>query len=128
MNKNPALLFAWIILAVAAPVLAIAALYELLRYSPYEDPGALPAGVWLGLAAILDAAIAIVLLLARPVRGAIHGYSAWRHSLTPGERAALSLAEAAAMTAAHEAWRHHNGQVSARLTRSVMGDGQDGPE
>lgn len=127
MRKNPALLLTWLALTAAAPVLAIAALCELFRYSPYEDPGALTAGVWLGLAAIVVTATAIIMLIARPVRRAIRGYSAWRGSLTAGERAAIAFAEAAAMAAAHESWSHHNGEVSARLTRSVMGEDQDGP-
>ena len=48
-------------------------------------------------------------------------YRAWKASLTPQQRAAVDLAEAAAMTAAVVAMRQHHERTNARLTRSVMG-------
>ena len=48
-------------------------------------------------------------------------YREWKASLTPQQRAAADLAEAAAMTAAAVAmWEHHK-RTNARLTSSVMG-------
>ena len=48
-------------------------------------------------------------------------YRVWKASLTPQQRAAVDLAEAAAMTAAAVAmWEHHK-RTDARLTSSVMG-------
>ena len=48
-------------------------------------------------------------------------YREWKASLTPEQRAAADLAEAAAITAAAVAmWKHHK-RTDARLTSSVMG-------
>ena len=48
-------------------------------------------------------------------------YREWKASLTPQQRAAADLAEAAAMTAAAVAmWQHHK-RTDARLASSVMG-------
>jgi hypothetical protein len=55
-------------------------------------------------------------------------YRAWRAGLTPQQRAAVDLAEAAAMTATAVAMRQHHKHTNARLFNSVMGhtmpDGQ----
>ena len=48
-------------------------------------------------------------------------YREWKASLTPQQRAAVDLAEAAAMTAAVIAMREHHKRTDARLTSSVMG-------
>ena len=48
-------------------------------------------------------------------------YREWKASLTPQQRAAVDLAEAAAMTAAVVAMRKHHKRTDARLTSSVMG-------
>ena len=127
---------AWLIVAgvtsgCAGIILLPVALYELFRYSPYEDPGAGTAGLWIAAAAALltgvPAGIAAATLLIR----AASGYLRWRRSLSPAQRAALAIAEATTMTAAHLAWRRHNREVSGRLTGSVMGeprgDGFPGP-
>lgn len=97
------------------------ALDALLRYSPYGNPGALGIGLWLGAAAValiaFPAAVALAVALARSARR----YLAWRRTLTPGQRAALATAELAALAVGEEALRRHNREVSARLTKSVMG-------
>lgn len=108
--------------------LAITSVAELLRYSPYEDPGALAAGTWLGLAAVGLAAVMLIALGGSAVIRAARAYRQWRRQLTPGARIAADMAEIAAMSYAHEAWSRHNREVSARLARSVMGDNGDGPE
>jgi hypothetical protein len=43
-------------------------------------------------------------------------YRQWKASLTPQQRAAVDLAEAAAMTAAAVAWREHNKRTNARYS------------
>jgi hypothetical protein len=48
-------------------------------------------------------------------------YRAWKASLTPQQRAAVDLAEAAAMTAAGIAMRQRHKRTNARLFSSVMG-------
>jgi hypothetical protein len=48
-------------------------------------------------------------------------YREWKASLTPQQRAAADLAEAAAMTAAVVAMRQHHKCTNARLSSSVMG-------
>ena len=48
-------------------------------------------------------------------------YREWKASLTPQQRAAVDLAEAAAMTAAAVAMREHHKRTNARLFSSVMG-------
>ena len=48
-------------------------------------------------------------------------YREWKESLTPQQRAAVDLAEAAAMTAADLAMRQHHKRTNARLFSSVMG-------
>ncbi|HEY6310704.1 MAG TPA: hypothetical protein VIY52_07840 [Streptosporangiaceae bacterium] len=48
-------------------------------------------------------------------------YRAWKASLTPQQRAAVDLAEAAAITTAVAAMREHHKRTDARLTASVMG-------
>lgn len=108
--------------AAATAALSVASVAELLRYSPYEDPGAGQAGFWLGLAALavggtMLTAIGLSLIL----RGA-RGYLRWKSSLTPGARVAADIAEIALMSEAHERWRGHNQAVSERLSRSVMGE------
>lgn len=112
--------------AAAVAGLSIAAVAELMRYSPYEDPGALTAGVWLGLGALGIAGTMLAVFGGSiAVRGA-RGYLQWKRQLTPDERIAAGIAEIAAMGYAHEAWSHHNREASARLTRSVMGAPGDG--
>jgi hypothetical protein len=48
-------------------------------------------------------------------------YREWKASLTPQQRAAADLAEAAAVTAAAIALREHHKRTSARLASSVLG-------
>lgn len=109
-----------------ALVLAVAAFTELVRYSPYEDPGAGAAGLWLSAACLACATVSFAALIARArVIGAVRGYFAWRRALPPQQRAALAAAEALAMEGAHLAWKHHNAAESARLAESVMGHGED---
>jgi len=48
-------------------------------------------------------------------------YREWKASLTPQQRAAVDLAEAAAMTAAAIAMQERHKRTDARLTSSVMG-------
>jgi hypothetical protein len=94
---------------------------ELFRYSPYGDPGAGTAGLWLAVSALLligvPVAVAAVITMVRAGRR----YLAWRRSLTPGERAAVSAAEVVFLLGAETALRHYNHEQSARLTASVMG-------
>lgn len=106
----------------AGAILAPIALIELLRYSPYEDPGALGTGMWTGLAAILLIGLPVGLVLVLGLRSALRRYRAWKRTLTPGQRTLLAFAEFAAMEAAHIRWRDHNRDESARLTASVMGE------
>lgn len=99
----------------------IAAIAELLRYSPYENPGAGRTGGLLALAAVFLIGAPLLLLATGLVGKAAHEYSAFRKTLSPGERAALDFAQAAVMTGAGAAWHRHNKEQDARLTASVMG-------
>jgi hypothetical protein len=105
----------------AGIVMLVPALVELFRYSPYEDPGAGKAGLFLGLGFVFCAGIPLLWLAVRGAGAAGRSYLAWRRSLTPGERALLIWAELAGLAGAHVAWRDYNQRESARLTESVMG-------
>jgi hypothetical protein len=102
------------------------ALDELFRYSPYEDPGALTAGLWLSAAAaaliLVPLAVVVIVLGARAARQ----YLAWRRGLTPSARAAVAAAEVVLLFGIERELRHHNREVSAQLTASVMGEDRDG--
>lgn len=115
--------FAIVIAGTAATaVLSVASVAELMRYSPYEDPGALTAGLWLGGSALVLAGLLLAWLgLSAGIRAA-RSYLRWQRSLTPGARIAVSMGEIMAMGSAHEAWSHHNRRVSQELTSSVMGE------
>ena len=63
-------------LAVAG--LSIASAAELLRYSPYEDPGALTSGFWLGVAAVSVAAVTLAVIGGSLAIRAARGFSAFR--------------------------------------------------
>ena len=108
--------------AAATVALGIASVAELLRYSPYEDPGAGQAGFWLGAAALAVAGSMLAVVGASLAIRAARGYLQWRRSLTPGARIAVGIAEIALMAESHERWRDHNRAVSERLSRSVMGE------
>jgi hypothetical protein len=107
--------------------LLISSVTELLRYSPYEDPGAGTAGLWLGIAAVLAICIPVLALVILIVRLAAADYLAWRRSLSPVQRALVGWGEFAALLGAHLLIRHHHRETSARLTASVMGDTPEVP-
>jgi hypothetical protein len=78
---------------------------------------------------VIAPAIVVVAGITRAVATEHRRYREWKAALTPEQRAAVGLAEAAALTAAAIAmWEHHK-RVDARLTSSVMGrtmpDGHD---
>lgn len=107
----------------------VAAIAELLRYSPYEDPGAGSAGGLLALAAVLLIIVPPLYLAISVGSKAAHDYSAFKKTLTPAERMTLNLAETAMVTGVHLAAREHHKKVDERLTASVMGEprtGRDG--
>jgi hypothetical protein len=91
----------------------------------------LPWGFWGAFFLALPFIAGAIWLLAAIVRTAAaehQRYCAWKASLTPEQRLAVELAEAAAVTAAAIAMREHHRHTDARLTSSVMGrampDGQ----
>ncbi len=84
----------------------------------------IPFGIW---GALFIALPAIVLAL-RVIAGIVKAAAAehrrsreWKASLPPGERAAVELAEAAAMAAAAIAAHERHKRRDAELTESVMG-------
>lgn len=109
----------------AGAVVAPFALIELFRYSPYENPGALGTGLWLGVASAILIGVPLLVLAVATARALRRHYRAWKRTLTPAQRFALTLAEVLGMEAAHLAWRDHNRDESSRLTASVMGEKRD---
>jgi len=107
---------------VAGGALLPVALWNLFRYSPYQDPGDLGTGLWLGIASALLIGIPLLALAITAIRVLTRNYRAWKRTLTPGQRLAVTFAEALGLEAAHIAWRDHNRKEDARLTDSVMGD------
>ena len=104
--------------------LGAVSLAELLRYQPYDDAGAGTAGLYLGIAAVILAGGPVLIVSFMILRALLRRYSAWKQTLTPGERTAVTFAELGALIGLHEALKHHNREVSARLTESVMGPKQ----
>jgi len=109
----------------AGVIVVITSVVVLLRYSASEDPGALPAGVWLFVVGLFMILLPVVYLILRGVLHETRVYRAWKAALTPAQRVWVTLAEAAAFWGGHELWKHHNERESARLTRSVMGPERD---
>lgn len=99
----------------------IAAGIELFRYSPYEDRGALDISIRLGISAVLMMGIPVMILLLRVSVRLLREYRAWKRTLTPAQRIAVTMAEFGVMEGAHLALKHHHEKVSAELTASVMG-------
>jgi hypothetical protein len=107
-------------------ILVPISLDELFRYSPWGDPGAGTAGLWLGVAALVLILVPLAGLLVVLAWRAARQYLAWRRGLAPAERAAVAVAEVVLMFGAERALRHHNHEMSAQLTASVMGEERDG--
>jgi hypothetical protein len=78
-------------------------------------------GVILILLPLIVAVLWIAVRIAGMAAGEHRRYQAWKGTLPPGQRTAVELAEAAALTAAAIAWHEHNKRADARLTASVMG-------
>jgi hypothetical protein len=102
-------------------ILAVIAIATLLRYSPYENPGALPAGMWLATLAVVLIGAPAVLLAGSIIAGNRRRYRAWLATLTPEQRTAARLAAGVAALGADLAWHEHNKRKDARLSASVMG-------
>lgn len=102
-------------------ILVPVALDKLFRYSPYGDPGDGTAGLWLGVTALVLILVPLAVVITVVIVRAGRQYLAWRRSLTPEARAAVAAAEVVVLFSAERALRHHNREVSARLTDSVMG-------
>jgi len=82
-----------------------------------------PRGTWGAFFLALPLIVGVAWLLAAIVRTAAaehQRYRAWKARLTPEQRAAVELAEAAATAAVVAMWEHHK-RTDARLTSSVMG-------
>lgn len=95
---------------------------ELLRYSPYGNPGAGTTGLWLGVTALILIAVPALALTALSLRKLIRDYRRWKRGLPAGQRAVVTFLELIALEGAHLAWRDHNRQESERLSASVMGE------
>lgn len=106
---------------IAGAGLLIASVAELLRYSPYGDPGAGQAGLWTGIAAVILIAVPAGSLAVWGAARLVRRYLAWLRTLTPGQRLAASVIEFGVMEGVHYVWHEHNKRESARLTASVMG-------
>jgi hypothetical protein len=102
-------------------VLGVMSVQDLLRYSPYEDPGDGQKGLWLGIAAVIVIGIPVAIVAVAIIPALARDYRRMMRSLTPGQRFAVMLGESAGMAVAHELWRNRNDEESARLTGSVMG-------
>lgn len=101
--------------------LLIAAGVEAVRYSPYENPGALGVAVWLGAIALIILAVPVAAGVVLILLPAVRQYGSWKRALSPRERIAVQAAEFAALEGMHLIWSHHNREVAERLTESVMG-------
>ncbi|MGH3403810.1 MAG: hypothetical protein ACRDRJ_15125 [Streptosporangiaceae bacterium] len=70
---------------------------------------------------LIIGAVRVLVTLMRAAAGEHQRYRAWKASLTPEQRAAVELAEAAVAGAAAVAmWEHHR-RADARLSASAMG-------
>ena len=109
-------------------IIMLVALDKLLRYSPVGDPEAGRVGfTLLGISMLMIGGPvlgALGLFIARRVRQ----YRAWMRTLTPQERFAVHLGEAAAMEAGHIAMRDRNRREDARLSASVIGIERNGDD
>lgn len=122
-STAPTLLIAGSLSVAAGTILLPIAVAELLRYSPYEDPGAGQTGLMIGLLSITLLGIPALALAVRAGLWLRRQRKAWLASLTPEQRGRVYLAEAAGMTALHLYLRHHHRGESERLAASVMGTG-----
>ena len=103
-------------------VLAVVAVTEALRYSPYEDPGAGNTALRLGIISVVLLGIPPGILALIAMRSMLRRYLGWKRTLTPEQQAIVTAGELAALEIAHLAWRDHNRREDSRLTESVMGE------
>jgi len=78
-------------------------------------------GILVMLLPFIAGAICVLAAIARAAAAGHQRYRAWKATLTPEQRTAVELAEAAALTTAAIAWHEHNERRDAELTSSVMG-------
>jgi len=102
-------------------ILLIASVAQLLRYSPYDDPGAGTTGLWLGVFGLFLIGAPVALVAGHLFIETRQKHQRWLATLTPEQRAAVKAAEYAALIGADLLWHEHNKRESAQLTDSVMG-------
>lgn len=100
----------------------IAAVPEVFRYSPYEDPGAGTSTLLLLACFLALTGLPVLILAVRAVALVMREHAALVARLTPGQRALLYWSELAGLVVAHEIFRRRNRETSARLTASVLGE------
>ena len=105
----------------AGIILLAVALDAAVRYSPYGDPGAGSTALWCGIYGLGLIAVPVVIAIAEGIAIASQAYRDWKASLSPGERAALSITETAALLGADAYMAGRNRKTSEKLTASVMG-------
>ena len=117
-----AALIAGALSVLAGLVLLAAAVAELLRYSPYENPGAGTAGLWLGIAAVILIGWPAVAGIGTLIAGGYRARRSMLAGMTPDQRFAYLMGEALVAEVVHHELHEHNKREDARLTASVMGE------
>lgn len=86
------------------------------------SPGPFRAGMTLALAGLAAFGIPAAIITGMAAVAVLCRYRAWKKTLTPAQRLAVSMAEFAAMWGMHDLWGRRNREEAERLTVSVMGE------
>jgi len=118
----------WILLASFAggiPLLIVGALMNNPAAAPdasgVEGAPYIAAAAVMILVPLLTAAVRIAIAIIRAAHAEHRRYRAWKSTLSPQERAAVQMAEAAAMWALHLRLREHHKRVQHEQTVSALG-------
>jgi len=111
-----------LVLCIPAGIILIAEGNHLTQdtWGSYDAAGYYGWGIALILLPLVAGGIMLLFLIVASAAEEHQRYKAWKSSLTPQERLGVELGEAAALWAAHLAWREHSKKVSGRLTASVV--------
>jgi hypothetical protein len=115
------------VMAAAGAVMLLASVISLAFYHDGADAGAGRLSLGLALGALIFIGVPAVITAAWVTVHSFRRYFAWKRTLTPQERVAVDLAEAAVLWSAHLAMQHQHRETQARLSASVMGTGSLNP-